>query len=117
MKGREAIITARPINDRVFAIDISGELTKFAEDDLMETYAQTVEMDAKAIVLNFEKLDFLNSSGIGLLITLLIRAQRAEQRLIAFGLNEHFSQIFHLTNLNEAIHLYPTEADAMAAIL
>lgn len=117
MKGREAIIMARPINDRVFAIDIVGELTKFAEEDLMQTYAQAVEMGATVIVLNFEKLDFLNSSGIGLLITLLIRAQRAEKRLMAVGLNEHFIQIFKLTNLDGAIQLYTSESDLFAALV
>lgn len=116
MTRSEAVITVRQISEQVCAIDISGDLTGFAEDDLMEAYARSVELDANTIVLNFEKLGFLNSSGIGLLITLLIRAKRTEQRLMAVGLNEHFTQIFELTNLNEAIHLYPNENEALAVL-
>ena len=56
----------------------------------------------------------MNSSGIGLLVTLLVRAQRQKQKLAAYGLSEHYRQIFDLTRLNEAIAIYDSEADALA---
>jgi anti-sigma B factor antagonist len=67
------------------------------------------------IVLNFDKLEYLNSSGIGLLVTILIRAQRQEVRLLACGLSSHYREIFALTRLDEAIGIYPTESEAIAA--
>ena len=57
----------------------------------------------------------MNSGGIGLLVTLLVRANRRRQQLLAFGLTEHYRQIFELTRLDEAIGIYETEADAIAA--
>ena len=60
-------------------------------------------------------LEYMNSGGIGLLVTLLVRAQRAGQRLLAFGLTEHYRQIFELTRLDEAIGIHDDEADALAA--
>ena len=54
----------------------------------------------------------MNSGGIGLLVTLLVRANRAKQQLLAFGLTEHYRQIFELTRLDEAIGIYDTEAEA-----
>ena len=66
-------------------------------------------------MLDFSELEYMNSGGIGLLVTLLVRANREKQRLLAFGLNEHYRQIFELTRLDEAIAIYPTEADAVAA--
>jgi anti-sigma B factor antagonist len=58
----------------------------------------------------------MNSGGIGLLVTLLVRANRAKQRLLACGLNDHYRQIFELTRLDEAISIFDTEADALAAV-
>jgi anti-sigma B factor antagonist len=58
----------------------------------------------------------MNSSGIGLLVTLLIRVKRQNQQLIIFGLNEHYREILEVTRLNEAISIYETEAEALAAI-
>ena len=52
----------------------------------------------------------MNSGGIGLLVTLLVRANRHSQRLLAFGLTEHYRQIFELTRLDEAIGIHDTEA-------
>jgi anti-sigma B factor antagonist len=65
--------------------------------------------------MNFSGLEYMNSSGIGLLVTLLIRARRQNQKLIACGLNEHYRQIFELTRLNEAIHIYENETEALRA--
>jgi anti-sigma B factor antagonist len=71
--------------------------------------------DANAIVLNFTELAYMNSGGIGLLVTLLVRANRHSQQLLAFGLSEHYRQIFELTRLDEAVGIHDTESDALAA--
>ena len=55
-------------------IDFDGEVTGFAEETMMDAYQQASQEDTGAIILNFEKLEYLNSSGIGLLVTILIRA-------------------------------------------
>ncbi len=47
----------------------------------------------------------MNSSGIGLLVTTLIRLGRQDKKLLAVKLSDHFRQIFELTKLNEAIHI------------
>ncbi len=97
-------------------IYIEGEVTGFAEEALMDAYSQAGEGQARAIILDFSGLDYMNSTGIGLLVTLLIRTQRQEQRLMACGLSDHYKQIFDLTRLNEAIGIYDTEAEALAAV-
>ena len=68
----------------------------------------------KTIILNFNELEYMNSSGIGLLVTLLIRTQRQKQSLVAYGLSEHYQEIFTLTRLDEAISTYGSEEEALA---
>jgi anti-sigma B factor antagonist len=99
----------------VSIIDIGGEVNAQAEDALATAYAEASQNGVKAVVLNFSGMEYMNSSGIGLLVTILIRAQRAKQKLLACGLNEHYQQIFALTRLNEAIGIYGSEAEAVAA--
>ncbi|HEU5229176.1 MAG TPA: STAS domain-containing protein, partial [Ktedonobacteraceae bacterium] len=67
------------------------------------------------IILNFSGLDYMNSSGIGLIITLLIRVNRQKQHLLAFGLSEHYRHIFEITRLDDAIKIYLSEDEALAA--
>jgi anti-sigma B factor antagonist len=103
------------MSDSVAVVDIVGEVTGFAESTLTEAFNRACGASVRTIVLNFNGLEYMNSSGIGLLVTLLIRAQRQKLRLLACGLNEHYRQIFELTRLNEAIGIYSSEADALAA--
>ncbi|MCH8094390.1 MAG: STAS domain-containing protein [Chloroflexi bacterium] len=100
----------------VSIIDVQGEITSFAENVLMDAYTQATSEGADVIILNFEGLEYMNSGGIGLLVTLLIRANRKDQTLLAYGLTEHYQQIFELTRLNEAIKIYGTEAEALATV-
>ena len=94
-------------------VDIRGDVTAGSEGVLMNAY--DAAGDARAIVLNFTGLDYMNSGGIGLLVTLLVRANRQGQRLLAFGLSEHYRQIFELTRLDEAVGIHDTEAAALEA--
>ena len=96
-------------------IDIEGDLSGAAEDALMEAYNEAASLGIRALILNFSGLDYMNSSGIGLLVTLLIRVNRQKQRMLAFGLSEHYTHILELTRLNEAISIYGSEAEAIAA--
>ena len=95
-------------------IAIAGDLTAASEEELMDAYARADAPDVKVVVLDFTGLAYMNSGGIGLLVTLLVRAQRAGRSVRAFGLSEHYRQIFELTRLDEAISLYDDEAGALA---
>lgn len=94
-------------------VDIRGDVTAGSEEVLMRAYDDAG--DARAIVLNFSGLSYMNSGGIGLLVTLLVRANRRSQRLLAYGLSDHYRQIFELTRLDEAIGIHTSEQDALAA--
>jgi anti-sigma B factor antagonist len=92
---------------------IRGEITGGSEPPIMAAYAEAG--DARSLVLDFGSLEYMNSGGIGLLVTLLVRAQRAGQRLLAVGLTEHYRQILALTRLDEAITVCDDETAALAA--
>ena len=94
---------------------IAGDITSASEPDLMAAYALAAANGSSAVILDFSKLEYMNSGGIGLLVTLLVRAQRGGGRLVATGLSEHYRQIFSLTRLDDAIEIYDDDAAAMAA--
>jgi anti-sigma B factor antagonist len=115
MPKANVTMNVRTVSGAASIIDIQGEVTAFAEGVLNEAFNQASANGARAIVLNFNDLEYMNSSGIGLLVTMLIRAKRQGQKLLAYGLNEHYRHIFELTRLNEAIGVYDNEAKALAA--
>ena len=97
-------------------LHIAGDITSGSEPDLVKAYSQASDAGATVIILDFSGLEYMNSGGIGLLVTLLVRAQRAGQRLMAVGLSDHYRQILSLTRLDEAIEIHDDEAAALAAV-
>ena len=114
MVQSKLIANVRRLNEKASVIDIEGDVTGQAESVLSDAYARASASNPRCIVLNFTRLDYMNSSGIGLLVTLLVRAQRQKQKLLAYGLNDHYRQIFELTRLNDAIGIFSSEAEAVA---
>lgn len=97
-------------------IDIRGEVTPTAEQALAGAFEEAIRSSPRGVVLNFEELQYMNSGGIGLLVTLLVRARREQVRLLACGLSDHYRRIFALTRLDEAISIHPDEQAALAAV-
>jgi anti-sigma B factor antagonist len=115
MHQANVALNVRKTHAATSIIDIQGDLTAFAENVLMDAYTEASANGARTIILNFSGLEYMNSSGIGLLVTLLIRINRQKQRLLTYGLSDHYQHIFELTRLNEAIGMYDSEAAALAA--
>ncbi len=115
MPQAQVTMDVRKVDDKVSVIDVKGELTAFAEDVLMQAYNQASDGGVRAVILNFEGLEYMNSSGIGLLVTLLIRVNREKQRLLTYGLSEHYRNIFQITRLDDAISIFESEDEAVRA--
>jgi anti-sigma B factor antagonist len=115
MADGQIALTVRPIDVTTTIVAIQGDLSINAERALMDAYAQACGPDTRIVVLDFSGLDYMNSGGIGLLVTLRVRMNRQEQRLLAFGLSEHYRHIFELTRLSDVIGVYDDEAAALAA--
>jgi anti-sigma B factor antagonist len=108
-------IRERLVAPGVASIDIVGDVTAQAENSLMDAYQRATSAGARTFILNLTGLRYMNSSGIGLLVTLLIRVNRQQERLVVHGLSDHYRRIFSLTRLDEAITIFASEAEALAA--
>ncbi len=115
MPQAQITMDVRRVSAKVSVVDVKGELTAFAEGVLMDAYGQASEGGVRGIVMNFEGLEYMNSSGIGLLVTLLIRVNREKQKLLIYGLSDHYQSIFQITRLDDAIAIHDSEEDAVKA--
>src|SRR5712692_6345216 len=99
---------------RVAIIDLSGEINSFAEDTLNAAYTQAEGQEAEVILLNFSDVDYINSTGIALIVGLLARARKSHRRLLAYGLSDHYVEIFRITRLVDFMSIFQDEASALA---
>ena len=113
-----ASLSVRPVTASAAVIDICGDVTAASEQPLSIAYDEaTTQHSAQTLILNFSGLEYMNSSGIGMLVTLLVRANRQKQKLAAYGLTDHYRQIFSLTRLDEAIGIYDDENTAVSSTI
>ncbi len=116
MDGTAVRMDVRHAGGRVAVIDIEGDVTAACEPVLASAYEEAASRGAARVVLNFTGLEYMNSGGIGMLVTLLVRANRQHQQLAACGLSGHYREIFELTRLDEAITIYDDEPSALAGV-
>ena len=107
-------VKMRPVGGLTL-LDLRGEIDGFARQALEEGYAQAENQPGKTILLNFSEVDYINSTGIALIVGLLMQSRKHNRRLAAFGLSQHFEEIFNLTRLTDFIALYADEESAVSA--
>jgi anti-sigma B factor antagonist len=117
MSAPALTMEVRRIGETTAVVDIKGEVTAACEPALMLAYEAAGGAATSRLVLNFAGLDYMNSGGIGMLVTLLVRANRQRQQLAAYGLSEHYREIFELTRLDEAITIYDSEESALSGVV
>ena len=108
-------VTTRTVNDAA-VIDVHGDVTTAAEEKIIGAYEAAAAAGTRRFVLNFSQVDYINSSGIAIVINLIARMRKHEQRLSIFGLNRHFQKMFHIVGVDRYTRLCNTEAEALANV-
>ena len=86
-------------------IALQGEINGLADNSLTAAYDEAVANNPAGIVLDFEQVDYINSTGIALIVSLLAKARMAGIHLTAVGLSDHYREIFTITRLSDFIEI------------
>jgi anti-sigma B factor antagonist len=94
-------------------IDLRGDINSLAGPALDAAYDEAVLLDAERLLLNFSAVEYINSTGIALIVSLLARARATGCPVLAFGLDDHYREIFTITRLSDFMPVFPDEASAV----
>ena len=86
-------------------IDLQGEINSLADAALAAAYQEADQLKPDSIVLDFSQVDYINSTGIALIVGLLAQARAAHRPLVAVGLSEHYREIFTITRLSDFMEI------------
>jgi len=106
--------TVRP-EGTVGVIDLVGTIDGRAEEALDAAYERCAEQRVVSVALDFDAVEFINSTGIALLVSLLAKARRDGRPVSAWGLTDHYQEIFEITRLADFLEVFPDEQSARAA--
>jgi len=100
----------------VAVIKLSGEIDSQVEDALNAAYQKAESWKPKYILLDLTQVQYINSTGIALIVGLLSRARKTQIKLMVCGLNDHYLEIFRITRLADFIDVFPDENAAIAHV-
>jgi anti-anti-sigma factor len=112
-KSRAEQLTS-PAGNPVTILRFEGDIASTSKEAVLGTYQALPKNDVKRIILDFTRVDYINSSGIALIIQLLIEAANSGQKVCAFGLSPHFVKVFTMVGITKYAGLFPTQAEALA---
>jgi anti-sigma B factor antagonist len=98
----------------IIVLRFAGDITSSSKAAVLGTY-QGLPQSATRILLDFSKVEYLNSSGIALIIQMLMEAGKAGQSIQTFGLSPHFQKVFTMVGITKYTALHPDERAACAA--
>lgn len=113
MTTRELEASTR-LDAGIAVIDLRGEINRSSEAVLGAAYTDAAAGDARAIVLNFAKVAYINSTGIAVIVGFLARARSDGRTVMACALSEHYREIFEITRLSDFMPIYDDEENAVA---
>ncbi|MHB1863704.1 MAG: STAS domain-containing protein [Gemmatimonadaceae bacterium] len=99
----------------VSIVEIDGQLIVGNRQELKQKMLEELEGGARKLLVDFSKTGYIDSSGLGVLVSLSkrIREQGGELRLAA--LNEDLRTLFELTKLDTLFQIAETRALALAS--
>jgi anti-anti-sigma factor len=110
--ANELNVTVRRRGD-VAVLDLVGDIDRDGDAPLKLAYQQAVADGATRVLLNFDGVGYINSTGIAVIVSLLARARTEGRPVIACGLTEHYQRIFNITRLSDFIGIYQDEDSAV----
>ena len=97
-------------------VDLSGDINGSADPVLTDAYARAAAGGVTSIILNFAGTEFINSTGIAVIVGLLAKARRDERSVKACGLTDHYKHIFEITRLADFMPMFPDEEAARSNV-
>lgn len=93
--------------------EVSHEVLHEIEDVV---HTSLEEIPSKSLLLSFEDVEYIDSSGIGLVIYFFDYARDLDMTYSLCHLNEYITSLFNKTRLDEVLDIYLTETEALTAL-
>ena len=107
-------MTSRTPNDTTRILDLSGEVDVYTSPQLKQDLVQLAESGVKHVIINLSKVEYLDSTGLGVLIGGLKRMREHDGNMALVGPGMRILRIFEITGLDKIFDIYPTEEEAAA---
>ncbi len=93
-------------------VDVSGDIDMGTSPGLRKLLLESLSKTPR-LVVNFNNVRYIDSSGIASLVEVLMKARNSQKRLILYGLNKTVQEVLQLTRLTSVFEIRKTEEEAL----
>lgn len=106
-------VTPRDIDGTTTVLDLAGEVDVYTAPMLKEAMTKQVDAGKRNLLINLSNVEYLDSTGLGILIGGVKRLRESQGTLKMFGASPRITRIFDITGLNAIFDVYANEQDAL----
>ena len=99
----------------VVVVTVDGQLIVGNRQELKQQVIDALESGARKFVIDFSRTGYIDSSGLGVLVSLSKKIREHGGDLRLAGLNEDLQTLFELTKLDTLFAITRTAQEALAA--
>lgn len=115
MSSTALTIVARD-TDHAAVIELIGDVNSDGETAIKEAYRAAVAGGATTILFNLGKTAYINTSGISVLITVVMEAKKAGHKILVSDVSPHYKKVFDLVRFSTYVTMFDTEAAALSSL-
>lgn len=104
MTDEEFQATIKP-SPKGATLELVGTVNRAAKEKMEAAFAEAARSPGE-IMLDFSRVDYINSTGIAVIVGVLAMARAEQHEVGAFGLSDHYKEVFEITRLSDFIHIY-----------
>ena len=111
------MICSHRIEDGICVVTIEGNIALDGVNEAKNYLKPHLDSsDVNGLVINFEKVNFIDSSGIGLIVSIFKTMQQKNGKFALTNLSKKNEEIFSITRLNKILDIFPSEDEAVGSL-
>ena len=100
--------------DNITVVRFEGNLDTNTSTDAQAYLNNAIDGGASKVVVCFDKVDFVSSAGLRVLLATAKKLGGGGGALRVCGLNETVAEVFEISGFNTILNVFPSETEALA---
>ena len=105
-------IQLEKIND-IMLVSLNGELNMDSTHRVREAFKKILKEKRVKVLINFDKVPFVDSSGIALLLEIVQSFGKANGRMCFCHVNKKIFSVFEITKVHKLFNIFDSHEDAL----
>ncbi len=97
-------------------IELHGDVNSDGEAAVTGAYDDLTATGASTVLLDLSRAQYINTSGISVLITVAMAAKKAGIVVLVSGASPHYKKVFDLVRFSSFVTMFETEAEALHSL-